>query len=102
MNICGILYVIYYLEEVPQKIDPAIGGIELMNQNSSENSKMKNRFQKEKVKCSEIFNTNVIRDGLRVILRKRQYNGRTVVLLLFLMTIIYNGIFSGELAITYS
>lgn len=98
MNACGIIYAIYYLKEIPQR-QIEIAELEPMNQHpvASENIKDESRPQVAgKVKCSEIFNFRILRDSLGVVIRKRKYNGRTVVVSLFLMTVIYNGIFSGE------
>lgn len=95
MNLCGIFYAIFYLKEVPLKAEIGCGEMELMNRNSVD--KTENQLQTErKVKCSDIFNTNILKEGLVVVTKKRKYNGRTVVLSLFFMSILYNGIFSGE------
>lgn len=94
MNVCGIVYAIFYLKEVPEKDEIRCGEMELMNRNSI--GKIENQSLNErKVKYSEIFSVNMLKEGLNVVLRKREYNGRTVVLSLFLMTILYNGIFAG-------
>lgn len=97
MNVCGIVYAIYYLKEVPQRDEPTITEMEPMNENSDANPSTKNELQvKRQVECSEIFNFKILNDSLNVVIRKRKHNGRTVVLLLFLMTILYNGIFAGD------
>lgn len=96
INICGIFYGIYYLIEVPNKIEATSGEMELINKNSMGNDETQVELPKMRtLKCSEIFTLNVLKDGVRVVVRKRNHNGRTVVVLLFLMTILYNGIFSG-------
>lgn len=102
MNACGIMYAIYYLKEVPQRDEVAIGEMELINQDSVVNQNTKNESRhpsqpgiERTIKCSEIFNFKILKDSLSVVIRERKYNGRTVVLLLFLVTVIYNGIFSG-------
>ncbi|XP_037030600.1 proton-coupled folate transporter-like [Bradysia coprophila] len=100
LNICGIVYAIDYLKEVPQRREPVAFEVELMNEYSTVDGNTKSDLVRE-VKFSEIFNFQILRDSLNVVFRKRDYNGRTVVLLLFLMTIVYNGIFAGESANNY-
>lgn len=98
MNACGIAYVTFYLKEVPQRAAPAIGEMELMNENSVASKIPKNDEVQvvRTVEWSEIFNFQILKDSLNVVIRKREYNGRTVVLLLFFITVLYTGIFAGE------
>ncbi|KAG4070673.1 hypothetical protein HA402_013593 [Bradysia odoriphaga] len=100
LNICGIVYAIDYLKEVPQRQEPPVVEVELMNDYSTVDDNTKPDFVRE-VKFSEIFNFQILRDSLNVVFRTRDFNGRTVVLLLFLMTIVYNGISAGESANNY-
>lgn len=95
MNGCGIVYAIFYLKEVAQQVETTIiAEMEPMNEENS--VVIKNESQVDRnVKCSEIFSFKTLQDSLNVVIRKRKHNGRTVVLLLFLMTILYNGIFTG-------
>lgn len=96
MNACGIFYAVYYLKEVPRQEDTSNGENEWMNDNAIEMGEPRVQIQsKITVKYSEIFNLNILKDGLRVVVRKRKYNGRSVVILLFIMAILYNGVYSG-------
>ncbi len=97
MNVCGIVYAMFYLKEVPQRGEVELQTAEIELMNTVEFQKNQHEpLAERRVRCSEIFNFQILRDSLNVVFRKREYNGRTVVLLLFLMTIVYNGIFAGE------
>lgn len=92
------MYIVYYLKEVPRKQEPTVAELELMNKNSTvdENTKNEPDVSVGKMKWSEVFNSEILRDSLNVVFRKRDYNARTVILLLFLVTLLYSGVFAGD------